>query len=109
MVAEEVQEAGLVGCRELVQEQPAEQSREHAHGQEEARSARHPTLAVQRDAAARHDHVDVRMMGQRRAPGVQHGSQADPGAQMLRVGRDRHQRLGRGLALIGAGSVNTRW
>jgi hypothetical protein len=27
---------------------------------------------------------------------------------MLRVGRDRHQRLGRGLALIGAGSVNPR-
>ena len=41
--------------------------------QEEAGAARHPALAVERDAAARHDHVDVRVMGHGRAPAVQHG------------------------------------
>ena len=82
---------------ELLQEQPAEQAREHAHRQEEARPARHPALAVERDAAARHDHVDMRMMGERRAPGVQHGGDADAGAEMLGIGGDRQHGLGRGL------------
>ena len=35
-------------------------------------------------------------MGERRAPGVQDGGQADARAQMLRVGGDGHQRLGGG-------------
>ena len=46
----------------------------------------------------------------RRAPGVEHGGDADLGAQMLGVGRDRERRLGRcleqqivdhGLVLVG--------
>ena len=37
------------------------------------------------------------MVGQRRAPGVQHGGQADARAQMLGVGGDGGQRLGGGL------------
>lgn len=36
-------------------------------GQEEIRPAAHPAAAIQADAAAAHDHVDVRMMGHRRA------------------------------------------
>ena len=36
------------------------------------------------------------MVGERRAPGVQHGGEADARAQMLRVGGDRGQRLGGG-------------
>jgi hypothetical protein len=39
----------------------------------------------------------MRMMGQRRAPGVEHGGEADARAQMLRVGGDGGQRLGCGL------------
>jgi hypothetical protein len=46
------------------------------------------------DCAARHDHVHVRMMRHRRSPGVQHRGDADAGAEMLGVGRDRHHRLG---------------
>ena len=75
------------------------------------------------DAAARHDHVDVRVVGHRRAPGVQHGGDADAGAEMLRIGGDGQHRLGRRLeqqvvdhrlvvkamAAISAGSVNTTW
>ena len=97
MIAEELQAAGVVGGGELLQEQPPEQPREHAHGEEEAGPAGYPALAVQRDAAARHDDVDVRMMRERRAPGVQHGGEADPGAEVLRVGGDGDERLGRGL------------
>ena len=36
------------------------------------------------------------MVGQRRAPGVQYGAEADARAQMLRVGGDGGQRLGGG-------------
>ena len=35
-------------------------------------------------------------MGQRRAPGVEDGGEADARAQMLRIGGDGGQRLGRG-------------
>ena len=89
MIAEELQPAGRVGGGEPRQEQPAEQAREHAHRQEEAGPARYPALAVERDAAARHDHVDVRMVGHRRAPGVEHGGDADAGAEVLGIGGDR--------------------
>ena len=97
MIAEELQMAGFVGRDQLLQEQPAEQAREHAHRQEEAGPARYPAFAVERDAAARHDHVDVRMMGERRAPGMENRGDADAGAEVLGVGGDRDQRLGRGL------------
>ena len=40
--------------------------------------------------------MDVRVVGQRRAPGVQHGGEADARAEMLRVGGDGGQRLGGG-------------
>ena len=97
MIAEELQAAGVVGGEQLLQEQPAEQAREHADGKEEAGPAGDPALSVERDAAARHDDVDMRVMGQRRAPGVQHGGEADAGAKVLRVGGDGDERLGRGL------------
>jgi hypothetical protein len=37
----------------------------------------------------------MRMMGQSRTPGVQHQGQSDASAQVLRIGGDRAQRLGR--------------
>ena len=88
--------ASKAACRSL-QEQAAEQAREHAHRQEEARPAGDPARAVGREAAARHDAMDMRMMVQGLAPGVQHGDEADLGAEMLGIGGDRAQRLGRGL------------
>jgi len=80
-----------------LQDQPAEQAREHAHGQEEVGSAGNPALAIKRDAAARHDHVDMRVVGERRAPSVEDGEDADAGAQVLGIGRDGDHGLGRGL------------
>ena len=82
--------------REPFEEEPAEQARQHAHGQEEAGLAGDPARPVRRQAAAGNDDVDVRVVGQRRAPGVQHGGEADARAQMLRVGGDGGQRLGGG-------------
>ena len=37
------------------------------------------------------------MMGERRAPGVEDGGDADPGTEVLRVGGDGQHRIGRGL------------
>jgi hypothetical protein len=64
--AEEAEVAGLMRRRQLLQDQPAEQAREHAHGQEEAGPACDPARAVEREAAARRDAVDVRVVGERR-------------------------------------------
>ncbi len=46
MLAEEAQAAGLVGRNQPLQEEPAEQPREHAHRQEEARPAGDPFFAI---------------------------------------------------------------
>jgi hypothetical protein len=43
------------------------------------------------------DHVDVRVMRERRAPAVQHRGEADPGAEVLRAGGDGDERFGCGL------------
>ena len=61
MIAEELQAAGVVGRDQLLQEQTAKQPREHADGKEEAGPTRDPALAVERDAAARDDDMDVRI------------------------------------------------
>jgi hypothetical protein len=79
--------------REPFEEEPPEETRQHPHGQEEAGLAGDPARTVRRQAAAGNDDVDVRMVGERRAPGVQYGGQADARAEMLRVGGDRGQRL----------------
>src|SRR3984957_14807418 len=97
MIAVELQTISRVRGEESFQEQPSEQAREHAYRQEEAWPARYPACAVERDAAARHDHVDMGMMRECRAPGVQDGSYPDASSQVLGVGRDGEQRLGRCL------------
>ncbi len=75
------------------EEQPAEQLAEHAHRKQEGRTRRDPVFPVRRDAAARHDHVHMRMMRHRRSPGVKHGRDADPGSEVLRIGGDGQHRL----------------
>jgi hypothetical protein len=48
-------------------------------------------------ATARHDHVHVRMVRHRRAPGVQHGGEPQAGAEVARIGGDGECGLGGGL------------
>ena len=82
--------------RESFEKEAAKEARQHAHGQEEAGLAGDPARPVRRQAAAGNDEVDMGMMGERRAPGVEDGGEADARAQMLGVGGDRGQRLGGG-------------
>jgi hypothetical protein len=93
---EEMQRPGVKGLQ-LRQEQAAKQPREHAHRQEEARTAGNPAFAVGTQAAARHHAMQMRVMQQILAPGMQNGDEADLGAQVLRIGGDRAQCLGGGV------------
>ena len=90
------QPAGIEGGLQLLQEQPTEQARQHPHRQKEAGSTGDPTPAVRRQAAAGDETMDVRMVLQVLAPGVEHGDETDLGAEMPWIGGDRAQRLGRG-------------
>jgi hypothetical protein len=93
-IAEEGQPARRVGVGEPGQEEPPEQAREHPHRQQEAGSARNPACPVERDPAARHDHVNVRMVGHCRAPAVEYRGGTDAGTQMPGIGGYGEQRLG---------------
>ena len=81
-------------------------------GKEKTVPAGAPPLFVRAQASARHDAVDMRMMGKGLAPGVQDGQEADARAEMFRVGGDSQEGLGaqaknqvveQALVLIGHG------
>ena len=62
----------------------------------------HPKQASRNSKAhvpvtAGHDHVHMRMVGERRSPSVQHSRHADPGAEMAGVGGNGEHGLGRRL------------
>ena len=93
MIAEELQAAGGLRGEEHLQHQAAEQPRQHLDRQEVVGTAADPTCAVERYPTTRHDHVHVRVIRHRRAPGVEHRRQANPDTQALGIGRDRQHRL----------------
>ena len=66
-IAEEGQLPCAMQIHQPVQKQAPEQPRQHPHMQEEPGFTSDPLRTVGRQAAARHDHVDVRMVGQRGA------------------------------------------
>lgn len=77
------------------------------YGEEKSRPAGDPSLVpglrrgrLERQAAARHDAVDMRMMVEILTPSMKHGDHADLGAQMPRIGRRHPQGLGCGLDRI---------
>src|SRR5499427_6827822 len=84
-----------MGVGERGQEEPPEQTGQYAHWQEEAGLAAHPARPVEGYPTGRHNHMEVRVMGHHRAPGMEHRGGADARAEMLGVGSDRDQRLGR--------------
>ena len=92
-IAEEAEFAATEGSLQAIEKEPAERPRQRLNGQTEVRFAGDPALVVESDASARDETVDMRVMGERLAPGVQHRDQADPGGQAL--GGERHQRLSR--------------
>src|ERR1700733_14396301 len=60
--AEEGKSPGRVELDQPGEEQAPEERAQHPHRQQEGRTRRYPALPIERDAAAWHDHVDVRMM-----------------------------------------------
>ena len=96
-IGEEFEIIGLVGGNEKLQEQAAEQTREHAYGQEEAGPAGNPVRSVRGKATTRHNAMEVGMVLQVLTPAMEHGNMTDAGAEMLRLGGDGAQGLGGGL------------
>jgi hypothetical protein len=97
MGVEERQLVGVVRSHEHRQHLAAEQARQQVDMDEEVGARGDPSRAVERDPATRYDHVHVWMMGERRAPGVQHGRNTDPCAEAPGIGGDGERRLGRRL------------
>jgi hypothetical protein len=80
----------------ILEEEAAEQAGKHTDRQEEARTAGNPMLTVRRQTTARNNAMQVGMKVERLPPSVQHGDEADLGAEMTGVGGDGAQ--GRGGA-----------
>ncbi len=94
---EELQLARAVRIHEHRQHLAPEQARQRVDMHEEVRARGDPSRAVEREPSTRHDHVHVRMMGERRAPRMQHGGDADPRTEALLIGSDGERCLGRCL------------
>ena len=63
--AKEGELVGIVQRAQPGQEQAAEQGTKDANREEEGGACGYPACSIARYAAAGHDHVDVRMMGER--------------------------------------------
>ena len=93
-IAEEAELAATESGYETVEEQAAVGLRQGPDGEQKVGFATDPSPAVEGDAAAGDETMDMRVMGQRLSPGVQDGDETDFGAETL--GGERHERLGRG-------------
>ena len=88
--------AGVECFEQAFEKKAAVEPREDVDWQEEAGAAGDPT-SIGREAAARHNAMDVRVMGQGLAPAVQDCDHAGLGAEIFGIGSDGADRLGRGL------------
>ena len=80
-----------------------------AYRQKETGPAGDPALPAGRQAAAGDDAMDMRMMGQRRAPGMLHQRQPDARTQVPRIGGDlKQQAVDHRLGVIGDGANRCR-
>jgi hypothetical protein len=86
----------LVSTRQGFQEEPAEQPGQDVDGQKEALATTAPVRAIERQTTARNNAMQMRMMPQGLAPGVQHCQEANLGLEVFRIGSDRAQRFGGG-------------
>jgi hypothetical protein len=97
MGVEELQLAGVVRMHEHRQHLAAEQARQHVDMEEEVGARGDPLRVIEREPSARHDHMHVRVMGECRTPGVQHGGDTDPRTEALGIGGNSQRCLGRCL------------
>ncbi|CTQ76624.1 hypothetical protein LAX5112_04656 [Roseibium alexandrii] len=77
-----------------LQKQTPEQSGQDPDRQEKPWTARDPSRAIRRQASAGDNDVDMRMMGECRAPGMQDAGHADARAQVPGIACDGGQCLG---------------
>ncbi len=82
-----------VGSLKMIEEPAPEQPPEYADGQEEPGSAGDPARTVGSEAATGDQTVDVRMVLEGLAPGVQHRQEAEFGTEVPGIGADRRQRF----------------
>jgi hypothetical protein len=87
----------LEGQLKIAQELAAEHPAEDVYRKEEIIATMDPMLAVETDTTAWDNAMQVRMMMQILAPGVQHGEKADVRSQVLGV-------MGNGLQCFGCGT-----
>jgi hypothetical protein len=76
---------------ELRRELAAEDTAENPDRQQEARRCGNPSGAVEREATARNDAVNMGMMLEVLSPGMEHAEQADVSTEMLGVACDLEQ------------------
>ncbi len=88
---------GAVRIGEHRQHLAAEQARQQVDVHEEVGAGGDPSRAVEREPSTGHDHMYVRMMGERGAPRVQHRGDSDLRAEALGIGGDGERCLGRRL------------
>ena len=81
----ELEPAGAEGLLEQFEEEAAEQAGQDANGEEEAGAAGDPAVTVGSDAAAGDDAVQVRVQLKSLTPRMQHGEEADLGAEVFGV------------------------
>jgi hypothetical protein len=87
---------GIESLLQISQEQSAKQAGQHPYGQKETGAAGHPPTTIGCDSATRDDTMQVGMKEEILSSTVDHGEEADLGAQMLGIGSDGRQSLGRG-------------
>jgi hypothetical protein len=93
----EFQLTGIECCRQAFKEQVPEQARDHVIQKKEPGLASDPTLASRRDAATRNDAVSMRMVIEVLTPCVQDGRHSDVGTEVLAIGGNGGEGLGRSL------------
>ncbi len=85
--------AGVVGLLEAFEEQAPEQLREHTYGEKEPRPASDPASSIRGKSTAGHHAVQMRVMHQRLAPGMEYGEETNLATEVLGIGTDGAQRL----------------
>ena len=86
----------LISLLEEGQHLAPEESAEYAHRQEETRSAGDPTGVVEGEPTGGNEAMQVRMVAQVLAPGMEYGEHSDAGTEMAWISGDLQQGLGGG-------------
>jgi hypothetical protein len=93
MGVEELQLAGVVRMHAHRQHLAPELVRQEVDMDEEVGAGSNRSGALKRKLSARYDHMQVRMVGECRSPGMERGGKMDPPAEALGIACDRERRV----------------